>query len=105
WADLLALSGANPFRIGAYRRAAQVIRTLPQELHEKLAAGFDPDTLPGIGPDLAGKIRDLATSGSCRQLEKLRKALPAGLRDLMQVPNIGAHRARALYDSLRIRDL
>jgi DNA polymerase (family 10) len=34
WADLLALSGANPFRIGAYRRAAQVIRTLPEELHE-----------------------------------------------------------------------
>ncbi|MFI4889170.1 MAG: DNA polymerase/3'-5' exonuclease PolX [Steroidobacterales bacterium] len=105
WADLLALSEANRFRIGAYQRAAQVIRALPDELHEKLATGFDPDTLPGIGPDLAGKIRDLAIRGTCRELEKLRKAVPAGLRDLLTVPNIGAHRARKLYDALQVHDL
>ena len=34
-ADLLALRGANPFRIRAYRRASQVIRSLPDELYKK----------------------------------------------------------------------
>ena len=105
WADLLALTAANRFRIGAYQRAAQLVRALPGELEEKLAAGFDPDTLPGIGADLAGKIRDLATTGTSRELEKLRLKVPAGLRDLLKVPNVGAHRARALYDALQIRDL
>jgi DNA polymerase (family 10) len=36
-ADLLALSGENPFRIRAYRRAAQVVRALPEELADHRA--------------------------------------------------------------------
>ena len=104
-AELLALTGENPFRIRAYRRAAQVVRSLPQELAPRIAAGFDPDLLPGIGADLANKIRELVSSGHFLKLDQLRRSVPAGLRDLLALPGIGPQRARALHKALNIQNL
>lgn len=104
-ADLLALKAENPFRINAYRRAAQVVRALPEELQSKIAAGFDPDTLPGIGPDLAEKIRAFVKTGELPGLASLRRSVPTGLRELMTIQSLGPKRVRALYDALGVCDL
>ncbi len=104
-ADLLALSGDNPFRIRAYRRAAQLVRSLPQELEPRISHGFDPDALPGIGADLSAKIRELIDTGRCQALERLRRSVPAGLRELLKLPGIGPQRARTLFDALKIHSL
>jgi DNA polymerase (family 10) len=104
-ADLLALRAENPFRINAYRRASQVVRALPEELQLKIAAGFDPDTLPGIGADLATKIRSFVKTGELPGLASLRRSVPAGLRDIMAVQGIGPKRVRVLYEALGVRDV
>jgi DNA polymerase (family 10) len=104
-ADLLALKADNPFRINAYRRASQIVRSLPEELQSKLAEGFDPDTLPGIGEDLAKKIRTFMKTGELPGLASLRRSIPPGLRELMSVQNIGPKRVRALYEALGVHDL
>lgn len=104
-ADLLSLSGENQFRIRAYRRAAQTVRALPDELGSRIAAGFDPDRLPGIGADLAGKIREFVSTRRCDTLEELRRAVPKGLRELLALPDIGPQRARALHEALGIQGL
>jgi len=67
-AELLELADENPFRIRAYRNAARVVEGLSLDLAAHLAAGKDPPKLPGIGGDLAGKIRELAATGSCKLL-------------------------------------
>jgi DNA polymerase (family 10) len=100
-ADLLAIQAANPFRVRAYRRAAQVIRALPREL----AGTRDPKELrglPGIGPDLAGKIVEFCTSGRIRALQELRRRLPRGLPELLRLPGLGPVRVRALHAQLGI---
>ena len=104
-ADLLSLKGENPFRIRAYRRAAQTVLALPEELHEQIARGFDPDSLPGIGRDLTQKIREFVATGRLHALDKLRKSVPPGLRQLLALPGVGPQRARALFEQLKIRDL
>jgi DNA polymerase (family 10) len=103
-ADLLDIQGENPFRVRAYRRAAQVVRTLPGDLAEP-GGGQDLDDLPGIGADLAGKIEELRTTGRLRALETLRRRVPAGLRALLSLPGLGPVRVRALNAQLRIRDI
>jgi DNA polymerase (family 10) len=104
-ADLLALSADNPFRINAYRRAAQIVRGLPEELQARVAAGFDPDDLPGIGADLAGQIRAFLETGELPGLARLRKTVPTGLRELLALPNVGPSRVRALHEALGVHDL
>jgi len=100
--DLLAIQGDNPFRIRAYRRAAQVVRSLPRELAEMHDAS-EYDALPGIGEDLAGKIAELIRTGHLKALEKLRHKVPAGVRELLSLPGMGPVRVRAVKDQLHVR--
>lgn len=101
--DLLSLQGENPFRIRAYRRAARVVRSLPQQLAE-LKGVSDYDAIPGIGRIIAGKIAELVESGRLKALEKLRKQVPPGARDLLSLPGMGPMRVRALMTSLHVKN-
>jgi DNA polymerase (family 10) len=101
-ADLLELSGGNPFRIRAYRNAARTVSADARNLAALLAAGEQLPKLPGIGADLAGKIREIAVSGSCDLVERLRRRFPPGLPQLLKLPALGPKRVKTLYDALHI---
>jgi DNA polymerase (family 10) len=102
-ADLLELKGENPFRIRAYRRAAQSIGALGRDISE---LGEDELTsIPGIGKDLAGKIMEYLGKGRIEALERLRKEVPPGLRDVMSVPGVGTKTAKLLFDRLGIKSI
>jgi DNA polymerase (family 10) len=103
-ADLLELKGENPFRIRAYRRAAQNLEGLTEDV-ETLAAQERLEEIPGIGPDLAGKIAEYLGTGRIDALESLRREVPAGLADLMGVPGVGPKTAKLLHDRLKVTDL
>lgn len=106
-ADLLEIQGAVVFRVRAYRNAARIVETLPAPaesiLREKGEAALV--ALPGIGKDLAGKIREIVETGTLGLLEELRRQLPAGLVQIMRLPGVGPKRARLLYDMLGIQTL
>lgn len=104
-ADLLEIEGANRFRIRAYRNAAHTLRDLPQEVAEMLDKGENLTELPGIGEDLAAKIKEIVETGTAAALEEHRKAVPATLTELLRIPGIGPKRVKALYHDLGIRTL
>jgi DNA polymerase (family 10) len=105
-ADLLELQEANPFRVRAYRNAARTLRDLTEPVAE---IASDPartlEDLPGIGEDLAEKIRTLLRTGELPLRRQLRREVPAGLRDLIKVPGVGPKRAQALYYQLGVHSL
>lgn len=104
-ADLLEVQGANPFRIRAYRNAARTLSELGQSVKTMLERGDNLDDLPGIGPDLAGKISEVVTSGTCSLLERLRRELPHGITLLLEIRGLGPKRVRTLHDELGIETL
>lgn len=63
------------------------------------------EDIPGVGRALAGKIREILETGTCRYLEELRKKVPSGLRALLSIPGVGAKTAAALYNELGVRDV
>lgn len=101
-AELLEIEGANPFRIRAYRKAARMLDALERDLDTLADKPAELDALPGIGPDLAGKIVEVVTTGSCTLLQRLRKELPAGIVELLKVPGLGPKRVRTLHQELGI---
>lgn len=101
-ADLLELEDANPFRIRAYRNAARSIRGAQVALAKQVAAGLPLPKLPGVGEDLAEKIRSISLTGSCPLLELLRGEVPAGQTELLQLPFIGPKRVQLLHQALGI---
>lgn len=104
-ADLLEIEDENPFRIRAYRNAARLLRGLKREAADMLAAGQDLAELPGIGKDLAGKIREVVDSGSMELLRRLHRQLPHSIIELLRVPGLGPKRAKLLHERLGIKTL
>ncbi len=101
-ADLLEIEGANPFRVRAYRNAARTIEGLPHSVAAMVADGADLTELPGIGKDLAGKIREIVESGHLALLDQVSTHLPGQLAELAAIPGLGPKRVKALYDALGI---
>jgi len=104
-ADLLEIEGANPFRVRAYRFAARTLRDLPVEVGEMVAKGEDLTSLPGIGDDLAGKIKEILATGTAAAIEAQRKRVPATLTGLLRIPGLGPKRVKRLAHELKIRSL
>jgi DNA polymerase (family 10) len=95
--DFLEIKGDNPFRVRAYRRAAQTL----EGLTEDIAAIADRGGLleiPGIGRDLAAKIQEHLGRGRVEYLEQLEREIPAGVVELMGIHGVGPKTARLLYE-------
>ncbi|MBI1846526.1 MAG: DNA polymerase/3'-5' exonuclease PolX [Candidatus Rokubacteria bacterium] len=103
-ADVLELRGENPFRIRAYRRAAQNLETLSEDV-ETLARQGRLEEIPGIGADLAGKIAEYLQSGHIKEIDAAGRTVPRGVVELLDVPGIGPKTARQLYEREGVRSL
>ena len=101
-ADLLDINGDNPFRIRAYRNAARVIGGLGLDVAAAVKAGGELPKLPGIGADLAGKLREIAETGSCKLLGELQRKVPAVITELLKIPGLGPKRVKQLHDALDV---
>jgi DNA polymerase (family 10) len=102
-ADLLDLGEESPFRVRAYRNAARVVADHGREVSEMVAAGEDLTALPGIGADLAGKIREIVVTGELDALRAQRERTPPALVALLRLPGLGPKRVRALNLALGVR--
>jgi DNA polymerase (family X) len=105
-AAVLAAQSANPFRVRAYRRAAETLRRLPTPAAQILEThGIEGlDRLRGIGPTLARTIRDIVAQGYSPMLERLRgESDPVRLFE--SVPGIGPLLASRLHDDLGLDTL
>jgi DNA polymerase (family 10) len=102
-ADLLEIKGENPFKIRAYRNAADTIT----HLSERVAAFTPAERLgiPGIGKDLAAKIAELLDAGTCRYHQELLQEFPPSILDLLHLQGVGPKTVARLYHELEIRTL
>ena len=95
--EILEIQGENPFRIRAYLKTAQNIEFLSRDIAD-IAAKDELEEIPGVGKDLAGKIKELLKSGKLKFYEQLKKKIPKGLTVLMSVPGLGPKTAKLLYE-------
>lgn len=96
-ADVLELKGESVFRIRAYRRAAQNLETLSEDV-ETLAREERLEEIPGIGADLAGKIAEYLKTGHVKDIDAACRRVPRGVVELLEVPGIGPKTAKQLYE-------
>ena len=90
-ADILELQNVK-FKPQAYRKAAHSI----ESLEEDIETVKDLKAIPGIGDALAKKISEILKTGRLQYLERLRREIPEGADQLMQLPEIGPKTAQFL---------
>ena len=103
-ANILEIKGDNPFRIRAYQKAAQNIQGLTDDIEVFFKDNKLTD-IPGIGKDLADKIKEYIQTGKIKAYEDLKKKVPSGLLDLLNIPSVGPKTAKLLYKELKIKDI
>ena len=101
-ADLLEVQDENPFRVRAYRNAARIVGQQGPDFAVRAARGEPLAKLFGIGADLDAKIHEIARTGSCALLQKLRAAVPRGTSSLLHIPGLGPKKVHALGEQLAV---
>lgn len=102
-ADLLELKAENPFKIRAYRSAADIAA----ETGERLAAMDEAQLrgIAGIGKDLAARIREIAATGGCAYHTELLQEFPPTILDLLRLQGLGPKTVALLYKTLNIKTI
>lgn len=98
-ADLLEAFGENRYRVRAYRNGIAALQQNAARFSRRLKDGTLAE-LPGIGPELAAKVDEIARTGTLSSLTELEARVPAEVSALMAVP--GVSRKLAIYLVVRL---
>ncbi|WOV83152.1 DNA polymerase/3'-5' exonuclease PolX [Sporosarcina jeotgali] len=94
----MELLGENHFKVGAFRKAANVLEVDPRSLAEM----DDILSLKGIGKGTGAVIQDLLDKGESDLLVELQETVPAGMIPLLEIPGLGGKRIAKLHEALGI---
>ena len=101
FSSLLELAEASPYAARAYRRAADLIRSLPDSAAELVRSGRIRE-LRGIGPGIAEKLGELVETGEIAELRELERRVEPELVALGNLVGLGARRTLEIGRALGI---
>jgi DNA polymerase (family 10) len=103
-AERLATQRANPYRVRAYRKAADTIEALEEDIAD-VSARQALEDIEGVGRDLADKIEEFLKTGTIQTYEVLRTPLPDAVKAWTQFPGLSESLVAYLYTRLHITTL
>jgi DNA polymerase (family X) len=108
-AEMLRLLEEGPtwqFKAAAYDRAKRSLEAYPERVEDLVR---DPNRklkdIPGVGDDLAAKIKELVDTGKCEAHQKLLQRVPRGLLDILHLQGVGPKKARLFNTQLGIKSV
>jgi DNA polymerase (family 10) len=102
--DMMDILGENRFKVIAYRRAAENILNLGQDIRVYWRAGTLQE-IPGIGQAIADKIDELLSTGHLEYYERLEDQVPTGVVSLLEIPDVGPKTAKLLWEELGLQSV
>ena len=103
-AELLAAQRANPYRVRAYRRGADALLALGEDVAD-VAHRHALQEIDGIGTDLSEKIEEFLRTGKIVALETLQMSLPEHVKGWARLPGFSDSLVAYLYSRLSIATL
>ncbi len=101
-ADIYRLMGNNKFRAIAYQNASNVIDGLPEDISHYVKTDT-LDDIPGIGKTLEENIKEYLKTGRIARYEKLKKEVPLGLVELMNINGFGPESLKTIHQKLNLQ--
>jgi len=103
-AELLSAQRANPYRVRAYRRAAESILALEEDI-TVVGQRQGLEEIEGVGKDLSVKIKEFLETGTIRTYEELKTPLPAEIKNWVSLPGLSESLVTYLHFRLAVRTL
>lgn len=103
-AELLSAQRANPYRVRAYRWAADSLLACEEDI-AAVAQRRGLEEIEGIGKELAEKIQEYLETGTVRAYEELKTPLPEDVKEWTRLPGLTDSLVTYVYFRLGIRTL
>lgn len=103
-ASMLEIRNANPFRIKAYKNAADLIGAMEKDVAGIAADARELARIRGIGKDMSAKIKEFVDTGEIEYHTRLRSELGAGLLEMLKLRGVGPGMVR-LFSQSGIADI
>lgn len=100
-ATLMELKGENPFKVRAFSGGARLLETTELDLAGLVAEG-KLTTVKGIGAGLAEVIKEMVTTGASSVHAELAASIPAGVIEMLAIPNLGPKKIKAIHEGLGV---
>jgi DNA polymerase (family X) len=104
-ADLMEVANEDPFRIRSYRRAAEAIEALDQQLADIYQDQKALLAIPGIGKGMAANIREIFTEGKLAMHEEMLKKYRPSMLELLKISGLGPKTIALIWDAFQICDV
>ena len=104
-ADLMEVANEDSFRIRSYKRAAEAIESLDQQLTDIYQDQKALLAIPGIGKSMAGHIQEIFTKGKLTLHEELLKRYNPSMLDLLKISGLGPKTIALIWDAFQICDV
>jgi DNA polymerase (family X) len=102
--NLMQLAGENRFRAIAFDRAAQTIESLNEEIIKYIEEDSLTD-IKGIGKSIAEDIKAYHETGTMPVLESLKKKVPKGLMEWLNISGLGPKNIAKIHKELGITEI
>ncbi|MCK5709674.1 MAG: DNA polymerase/3'-5' exonuclease PolX, partial [Deltaproteobacteria bacterium] len=103
-ASMLSILDENPFKIRAYKKAALNILEVNEDIEDRVSRD-DVTDIPGVGKDLASKIKEYVETGKIEEYHKIQEKVPLEMIDLLGILGLGPKTLALLYKELNVRGL
>lgn len=101
-AQMLHAQHENPFKVRAYRRAAQTVEGMDESISDLVRAGDDVTRFEGIGKGIAAALREIVFSGKLGQLEMILATVPPEVAALKDYPRLDPRRTARVFKKLKL---
>ncbi len=95
------------FRVRSYNKVSEILRNLPKDISEyvDLEEEHMKEKIPGIGDAIEHKIVEYLKTREIKELQELKKNVPQGLLDMLEIKNLGPKKVKKFYKELGIDNI
>ena len=104
-ADLLEIDGQDVFRIRSYRRAAEAIDALPQQVRDLIQEPKRLLEVPGIGKGMLMNLQELFASGKIGVHEEMLAKYKPTMLDLLKIQGLGPKTIALIWSAYQVADV
>jgi DNA polymerase (family X) len=104
-ADLLQISGEDPFRIRSYRGAAESLESLSYPVESIIEDPKKVLEIPGIGKGMLANLQELHATGELAIHQELLKKYKPSILELLRIQGLGPKTIALIWDAYKVSDL
>ncbi len=101
----MEINGDDGFRIRSYRRAAETLEALPDQVSSLVSEPKKLLEVPGIGKGMAANIKELCETGKLKQHQDLLEKYRPSMLELLKIQGLGPKTIALIWSAFQVSDL